>query len=79
MAFTVYMLECADGSLYVGHSDNLELRMQQHDSGTGNADDIVRTETAETRKAAKIRAAAHQREFLALITEVSNDLCIFRH
>ena len=33
MAFWVYILECADGSYYVGHSDNLEERLQQHQSG----------------------------------------------
>ena len=33
----------------------------------------------ETRKAASTRVAAHQREFLALITEVTNDLCILRN
>ena len=31
--FTVYILECADGSLYVGHTDDFDLRMQQqHDA-----------------------------------------------
>ncbi|MBA8889845.1 putative GIY-YIG superfamily endonuclease [Dokdonella fugitiva] len=34
MVFTVYILECADHSLYVGHTDNFDLRMQQHDAGT---------------------------------------------
>jgi predicted GIY-YIG superfamily endonuclease len=34
MAFWVYILQCADGSYYVGHSDNLEERFQQHQSGT---------------------------------------------
>jgi predicted GIY-YIG superfamily endonuclease len=33
MAFWVYMLECADGSYYVGHSDNLDERVQQHQTG----------------------------------------------
>ena len=33
MAFWVYMLECADGSSYVGHSDDLEKRMAGHVSG----------------------------------------------
>lgn len=27
------MLECADKSYYVGHTDNLELRVAQHQSG----------------------------------------------
>ena len=27
------MLRCADGSYYVGHTDNLEIRIAQHQSG----------------------------------------------
>ena len=34
MAFWMYILQCADGSYYVGHSDNLEERFQRHQSGT---------------------------------------------
>jgi putative endonuclease len=30
MAFWVYIVECADGSYYTGHTDNLELRIAQH-------------------------------------------------
>ncbi|HSB77318.1 MAG TPA: GIY-YIG nuclease family protein [Candidatus Methylomirabilis sp.] len=33
MAFWVYILECADGSYYVGHCDELEVRLRQHQSG----------------------------------------------
>jgi putative endonuclease len=33
MSFWVYILRCADGSYYTGHTDNLETRMGQHDSG----------------------------------------------
>jgi len=33
MAFWTYILRCADGSYYTGHSDNLEQRMAQHDIG----------------------------------------------
>ena len=33
MAFYTYMLLCADGRYYVGHTDNLELRFAQHQSG----------------------------------------------
>ncbi len=32
--FFVYMLRCNDGSYYVGHTDDLELRMAQHHEGT---------------------------------------------
>ena len=33
MAFWVYMLKCADGSFYVGHTDDLERRVAEHQSG----------------------------------------------
>ena len=33
MAFWVYILRCADDSYYVGHTENLELRVAQHQSG----------------------------------------------
>lgn len=35
--FSLYILECGDGTLYVGHTDNLDERMRQHESGTANA------------------------------------------
>jgi predicted GIY-YIG superfamily endonuclease len=30
VTFWVYMLLCSDGSIYVGHTDNLEARLAQH-------------------------------------------------
>ncbi|HUD90399.1 TrmJ/YjtD family RNA methyltransferase [Sphingobium sp.] len=33
MSFHAYMLHCADGSYYLGHTDNLEARIAQHQSG----------------------------------------------
>jgi putative endonuclease len=33
MAFWVYILKCADNSYYTGHTDNLENRISQHQSG----------------------------------------------
>ena len=33
MAFWVDVLRCADASYYVGHTDNLELRVTQHQAG----------------------------------------------
>ena len=33
MTFWTYMLQCADGHFYVGHSDNLEARVAAHQSG----------------------------------------------
>ena len=32
--FWVYMLRCADRSYYIGHTDNLEIRIAQHHTGT---------------------------------------------
>jgi predicted GIY-YIG superfamily endonuclease len=32
--FHVYMLKCADGSYYTGMTNNLELRLAQHQAGT---------------------------------------------
>ncbi|MEG3178330.1 GIY-YIG nuclease family protein [Sphingomonas sp. RB3P16] len=34
MAFWAYMLHCNGGRLYVGHTDNLEARIAQHQSGS---------------------------------------------
>ena len=33
MSFWAYMLQCADGSYYVGHTDELEVRLGAHQSG----------------------------------------------
>lgn len=33
MTFWVYMLRCSDGSYYTGHTDNIEHRIAQHESG----------------------------------------------
>ena len=33
MPFWVYILRCADGSYYTGHTDNLEKRTREHDAG----------------------------------------------
>jgi putative endonuclease len=31
--FWVYILKCADGSYYTGHTDNLEKRINEHQAG----------------------------------------------
>jgi len=33
MDLCAYLLRCADGSYYAGHTDNLDLRMAQHKTG----------------------------------------------
>jgi predicted GIY-YIG superfamily endonuclease len=35
--FWLYILECRDRSFYVGHTDDLDERMRQHDAGTGDS------------------------------------------
>jgi predicted GIY-YIG superfamily endonuclease len=37
MPFWTYILECADGAYYVGHTDDLDARMAQHELGAGSA------------------------------------------
>lgn len=32
--FHVYILRCADGTYYTGHTDNLETRVAQHQAGS---------------------------------------------
>ena len=31
----VYLVRCSDGTLYVGHAENLAVREQMHNAGTG--------------------------------------------
>jgi predicted GIY-YIG superfamily endonuclease len=33
MSFYAYLLRCNDGSYYAGHTDNLDMRIAQHQSG----------------------------------------------
>ena len=35
MPYYTYILECADGSLYTGYTDNLEKRLAAHNAGGG--------------------------------------------
>ena len=32
--FSLYIIECSDHTLYIGHTDCLDERMRQHDAGT---------------------------------------------
>lgn len=61
--YIVYMLECADGSLYTGITTNLARRFAEHQAGTGAAytrsHAVVRVAYSE---AQPNRAAASQRE-----------------
>lgn len=59
MLFHAYLLRCSDGSFYAGHTDNLELRIAQHESGALGGYtarrlpvELVWSETFETREEA---------------------------
>ncbi|MCA9499534.1 MAG: GIY-YIG nuclease family protein [Nitrospira sp.] len=65
MAWTVYMLECADTSLYTGITLDLERRLDEHVKGKGakytkhrGPFTVVFTERQETRGQALKREAA---------------------
>ena len=36
VAFHAYLLRCADGRYYAGHTDALEQRLAQHEAGVGS-------------------------------------------
>jgi putative endonuclease len=57
--FSVYILRCADGSYYTGHTDNLDARLHQHNNTEQNSYvssrkpfKLIWTETFETRELA---------------------------
>ena len=60
MTFYVYMLHCSDHSYYIGHTDNLEKRLEQHQQGSINQSytfrrrpvTLVHQETFNTREEA---------------------------
>ena len=62
MSYCVYILECADGSYYVGHTDDLEARLAEHNRGRAATHTALRlpvalayTEPAASRPAAAER------------------------
>lgn len=65
MDWTVYILRCADGTLYCGVTNNMERRLSQHNTGKGAKYTmrrapvtLVYTEEAPDRSAAQKREAA---------------------
>jgi putative endonuclease len=76
--YFVYILECADGSLYTGITTDLARRLKEHKAGEGGhytrahgARRVIYSEPCENRSAASKREAALKRlprgEKLALI------------
>ena len=61
--FTLYILECRDGTLYIGHTDNLDERMNQHDSG------VVDSYTSKRRPVRLIHAQEFESRYEALAME----------
>ncbi len=66
--YFVYILECADGSLYTGVTTDVARRFAEHAAGTGarytrahGAERIVYTEACADRGAAQKREAAIKR------------------
>lgn len=86
MAVTVYILECADQTLYTGCTGNLERRVTLHNSARGGAKytrgrqpvRVVYQETRRTLAAGRKREAAIKRlsrqEKLALIASADTTL-----
>ena len=63
MRFWVYILQCSDGSYYVGHTDNLEVRIAAHQDGTfGGYTSSRRPETLSYAEAFDSRDDAFHRE-----------------
>ena len=63
MDFTLYILECADGSLYIGHTDDLNRRLEQHGQGRGGA------YTAARRPVKLVHAEVFETRYEALTME----------
>ncbi|HTH28515.1 MAG TPA: TrmJ/YjtD family RNA methyltransferase [Sphingobium sp.] len=64
MAFHVYILRCADGTYYCGHTDQLEQRIGQHKSGE------IRGYTSERRPVEFMWAAEFESRAEALSAEI---------
>jgi predicted GIY-YIG superfamily endonuclease len=61
--FWLYILECRDRSLYVGHTDDLDERMRQHDIGTADS------YTASKRPLTLLLAQEFESRYEALVME----------
>ena len=68
MSHFVYILECADGSLYTGYTTDPDRRVEEHNAGTGakytrgrTPVELVYTERFESRSAAMSREYAIKR------------------
>lgn len=62
MSHAVYIVECADGTLYTGYTTDVERRVAEHNAGTGakytrgrGPVEVVYTETYDTKSDAMAR------------------------
>lgn len=82
-AWHVYILRCADGSLYTGVTTNIQRRLQEHNDAVKGAKytrarqpvSLVYSESVEDRSSAQIREAQlkklDRKQKLALIEETA--------
>lgn len=69
MPHHVYIVACADGTLYTGYTTDVQRRVEEHNQGKGarytrgrTPVELVHTETFETRSAALAREHAIKRK-----------------
>ena len=63
MAWYIYIVECSDGSLYTGITNNLQKRLDAHNNGSGAKYTAARRPvTLRYSEAALDRSAASRRE-----------------
>ena len=63
MAFYAYMLRCADGSYYVGHTEDLDIRLAQHRLG------VPKCYTSKRRPVRLVWCEAFPERYEALVSE----------
>jgi predicted GIY-YIG superfamily endonuclease len=68
MKFCVYLLRCSNGTYYVGHTDNIARRLEEHNSGKGAEHtrkyrpvSLIYTEPVDSESAAKCKSSGGRR------------------
>ena len=65
MEWHVYILRCADGSFYVGHTDDLDARVKAHNQGHGAAHTCLRRPVVlvySERASSRLEASQRERQ-----------------
>jgi predicted GIY-YIG superfamily endonuclease len=79
MDWLVYIVECRDGSLYTGITNDLQKRIESHNAGTGAKDTAARRPVQMVyREGAASRSAASKREITIkrLTRKAKKALCL---